>query len=83
MNKVIALVFLFLAVISCRVQRDMEKDEGKVKVLSTIAQIGDIVSQIGGDRVSSGVLVQRELNPHTYELVKGDGEKIASAEVIF
>ena len=52
-------------------------------MLSTIAQIGDLVSQIGGDRIESQVLVQRELNPHIYELVKGDDEKISSAAVIF
>jgi manganese/zinc/iron transport system substrate-binding protein len=60
-----------------------EESNNKIKILSTIAQIDDLVSEIGGDRVQSSVLVRGELNPHTYELVKGDDEKIQQADVVF
>lgn len=56
---------------------------GKVKVLATIAMIDDLVKQIGGDRVDSAVLIKGELDPHSYQLVKGDDEKLAFADVIF
>lgn len=59
------------------------EETGRIKTLSTIAQIGDVVSEIGGDRVDSFVLVRGELNPHTYELVKGDDEKIQGAVKVF
>lgn len=58
-------------------------DNGKVKILSTIGQIGDLVAKIGGDRVDSLVLITGELDPHSYELVKGDGEKLSRADLIF
>jgi manganese/zinc/iron transport system substrate-binding protein len=59
------------------------KEDGKVKILSTVGQIGDLVSTIGGERVDAIVLIQGELDPHSYELVKGDGEKLARADLIF
>lgn len=57
-------------------------DNGKIKVLSTIAQIGDIAAEVGGERVDCLVLVPGELDPHSYEIVKGDGEKLARADLI-
>ncbi len=56
---------------------------GKVKVLATTSMIGDIVNQIGGDQVDTWVLIRNGLDPHSYQLVKGDDEKLASAQVIF
>ncbi len=59
------------------------QDNGKVKVLSTIAQIGDLAAKVGGERVDGWVLVPGDLDPHSYELVKGDGEKVSRADLIF
>lgn len=56
---------------------------GKIKVLSTTAMIDDIVGQIGKDRIDHIVLITGEIDPHSYELVKGDGEKLSLAQVIF
>ena len=87
-NILFALFALGLAV-SCGKKKSISplsewmQDSGKVKVLSTIAQIGDLVTFIGGERVESWVLVPFELDPHSYDLVKGDGEKLARADRIF
>lgn len=59
------------------------EENGKIKVLSTTAQIGDLVSAIGGERVDGWVLIRGDLDPHSYELVKGDGEKLKRADLIF
>lgn len=59
------------------------QDNGKVKVLSTTAMIDDLVKQIGGDHLDTLVLIQGELDPHSYQLVKGDDEKLAFAQLIF
>ena len=56
---------------------------GKVKVLSTTSMVDDIVAQIGGDRIDHIALITGEIDPHSYELVKGDDEKLALAQVIF
>jgi manganese/zinc/iron transport system substrate-binding protein len=59
------------------------QNNGKVKVLSTTAIIDDLVKQVGGEHVDSIALIQGELDPHSYQLVKGDDEKLAFSQIIF
>ncbi len=59
------------------------RDSEKIKVLSTTAMIDDIVGQVGGDRIDHIALICGEIDPHSYELVKGDDEKLERAQVIF
>lgn len=56
---------------------------GKVKVLSTIAMIHDLVQEVGSEHIDPYLLIKGELDPHSYQLVKGDDEKIAFADLIF
>lgn len=63
--------------------RDWIKADGKLKVLSTTAMVNDLVKAVGGDHVSSLTLIQGELDPHSYQLVKGDDEKLRYAALIF
>lgn len=56
---------------------------GKIKVLCSIAMIEDIVKQVSGENADTLTLVTGELDPHTYQLVKGDDEKLAFADIIF
>jgi manganese/zinc/iron transport system substrate-binding protein len=59
------------------------EDNGKLKVLATTGMIQDLVQIIGGEYVDSLALIQGELDPHTYQLVKGDDEKLQFADIIF
>lgn len=59
------------------------ENNGKIKVLSTIAMISDLVSHVGGEHVEVLTLIQGELDPHSYQLVKGDSEKFLRADLIF
>lgn len=78
---------LLLNVISCSKRtndlQDWMQDDTKVKVLSTTQMISDIVKQVGGSHVAALALIKGELDPHTYQLVKGDDEKLAYADLIF
>lgn len=55
----------------------------KVKVLSTTPIIDDLVTRIGGERIDSLSLMDRSMDPHSYELVKGDDEKFSVAQIVF
>ncbi len=55
----------------------------KVKVLCTTPIIDDLVSRIGGERIDSLSLMDRTIDPHSYELVKGDDEKFLVAKIVF
>ena len=61
----------------------LDEPNGKVKVLSTIAMINDIVKQVGGEYVNSYTLIKGDLDPHSYQLVKGDDETLSFADLIF
>jgi manganese/zinc/iron transport system substrate-binding protein len=63
--------------------KNWKESNGKLKVLSTIAMIGDLVQYIGDGYVDTWTLIQGELDPHTYQLVKGDDEKLGFADIIF
>lgn len=58
-------------------------DNGKLKVLSTTGMIDDLVNRIGGEHVDTMILIQGDLDPHSYQLVKGDDEKLLFAQLIF
>lgn len=58
-------------------------DKNKIKVLSTTAMIDSLVGAIGGEKIVHIPLIFGEIDPHSYELVKGDGEKFAQAGVVF
>ncbi len=81
------IIILFFA--SCTSSpQGMKLDEwmensGKVKVLSTTQMIDDLVEAVGGERVDHLVLIQGEIDPHSYELVKGDDEKLSFADLVF
>jgi manganese/zinc/iron transport system substrate-binding protein len=86
--KKFALVALLVAFV-CGCSRhehpasQWRRENGKLKILTTIAMIDDMVKLIGGEYVDSIPLIRGELDPHSYQLVKGDDEKFARADLIF
>lgn len=92
MNRLFYLFLTFvLLLVSCEPSAENSRDSlrvwmqpnGKLKVLSTIAMIDDLVDQIGGPYVDGITLIKGDLDPHSYQLVKGDDEKLAFADLIF
>ena len=82
LKKVILTLLAPLLFLGCG-PSEWAHEDGKIKILSTTAQIGDLVRAIGGDRVDSWVLIRGDLDPHSYEMVKGDGERLNRADLIF
>lgn len=90
-NSMRCLFFAFLLLCGCS-QNDLRTkssldhfmaDNGKLKILSTTGIINDMVGQIGGEYIDHLALINGELDPHSYELVKGDNEKIHFAKIVF
>ena len=89
MKKLFALVALSLLLfVGCskgpkqNLNQWMAQD-GCLKVLSTTAMVEDVVKQVGGEEICSLCLIIGDLDPHSYELVKGDDEKLQTADLIF
>ncbi len=75
---------LFLAACGNEVEsskNDLSSD--KVKVVTTIAQIGEPLSVIGGDRVEVESLMGPSVDPHLYNPTQSDVKKVDEADVIF
>ncbi|MCM3742092.1 zinc ABC transporter substrate-binding protein [Oceanobacillus luteolus] len=60
-----------------------EESDEKIKVLTTIAQIGEPLSVIGGDRLEVESLMGPSVDPHLYNPTQSDIAKVDDAEIIF
>ncbi|MBY7141995.1 zinc ABC transporter substrate-binding protein [Virgibacillus sp. NKC19-3] len=65
-----------------------EQSEGdgngeKINVVTTIAQIGEPLSVIGGDRVEVESLMGPGVDPHVYNATQGDISTMDGADVVF
>lgn len=87
MKKILYFLFFPLVLISCFASKESKplyfEKNGKLKVLSTIAMIDQIVKEVGGEEIDTLCLIEGELDPHSYELLKGDFEKFMRADLIF
>ena len=63
---------------------DKQEDTGnKIKVVTTIGMITDLVQEIGGEKVSVQGLMGPGIDPHLYRASEGDVAKLANANIIF
>lgn len=88
MRRLLNTILCSLLLTGCQSSEDLAskswfQPSAKVKVLATTEIIGDLVKRVGGDQVDVLVLIRGELDPHSYQLVKGDDEKIRFADLIF
>jgi len=57
--------------------------DGAIHVVTTIAQIAEPLSVIGGDRVRVESLMGPGVDPHLYQASQGDIRKLGSADAVF
>jgi zinc/manganese transport system substrate-binding protein len=58
-------------------------ETGKLPVVASFSIIGDLVKEIGADRVSVSTIVGPDGDAHVYQPTPADGRRIAQAKVIF
>ncbi|HEV3186004.1 MAG TPA: metal ABC transporter substrate-binding protein [Xanthobacteraceae bacterium] len=70
---------------SFAVTRAPAQDSGahKIKAVATISIIGDLVRNVGGDRVAVATLVGSNADAHVYSPTPGDVRTVAAANVVF
>ncbi len=56
---------------------------GKLRVVTTIGMITDIVKNVGGERVEVTGLMGPGVDPHLYKASAGDVQRLTSAQLIF
>lgn len=55
----------------------------KPYVVSTTAQIGDVIRNIGGDRISVDYIMGSGVDPHLYQPTRSDMSKFMRADLVF
>lgn len=60
-----------------------ESKNDKINIVTTIAQIGEPLSVIGGERVNVKSLMGPSVDPHLYNATHGDIQKIEDADIAF
>ncbi len=72
---------LFLA--ACGERSEQTEKEDVIHVVTTIAQIGEPLSVIGGDRVQVESLMGPSVDPHLYNPTQSDMARVDEADIIF
>lgn len=60
-----------------------ERVSSKPRAVATTAMIAEIVERVAQDKFEVECLIKGDIDPHSYELVKGDLAKLKKADVIF
>ncbi|MDG0813415.1 metal ABC transporter solute-binding protein, Zn/Mn family [Cohnella rhizosphaerae] len=87
----VAMVFLFLAILvalntACANGGDRTGENGqsgKIRIVTTIAQIAEPLAVIGGDKVAVDSLMGPGVDPHLYAATQGDIKKLQSGDIVF
>ncbi|MFA9556695.1 metal ABC transporter solute-binding protein, Zn/Mn family [Evansella sp. AB-rgal1] len=77
------LVATILFIGGCNNETSTNEEEGAIQVVTTISQIGEPLSVIGGDRVKVESLMGPSVDPHLYNATQGDISTIEGADLIF
>lgn len=79
----IALV-LVIVLAACTSNESAENaDDGKLRIVATVGQIGDLAERIGGEHVTVTTLMGAGTDPHQYVATEGDVETLQNADIIF
>ena len=57
--------------------------DDKLKVVATTTIVGDVVSQVGGDRIELSILLPVGTDPHGFDPTPHDIAKVAEADLVF
>ena len=57
--------------------------ERTIEVVATTGMVGDIVREIGGERLQVTTLMGPGVDPHLYKASEGDVERLAKADIVF
>jgi manganese/zinc/iron transport system substrate-binding protein len=81
--SIFLISIIFISLSACSNDSITNGQEGKIQVVATIAQIGDVVKEVGGEHVNVTSLMGPGTDPHLYKAVHSDIEAMTNADIIF
>lgn len=83
-KMVLAGIFMMVVFLTgCSSETTQSEEDGKLTVVTTIAQIAEPISIIGGDKVEVRSLMGPGVDPHLYTATQGDIQKMEDADIVF
>ncbi|MFN0218130.1 MAG: metal ABC transporter substrate-binding protein [Hyphomicrobium sp.] len=79
---VISTVATLIAVVAA-LPADPASAAEKTKVVATFSILGDLVTQVGGDRVDVSTLVDADGDAHVYSPTPADAKTVKAAKIVF
>jgi ABC-type Zn uptake system ZnuABC Zn-binding protein ZnuA len=78
-----ALAGVVLAMLAVACRSDPGSDPGRLRVVTTVSPITNLVQNVGGGRVEVAGIVPEGTNSHTFEPAPSDARVMAEADVVF
>ena len=73
---------LLLALVALLGMADVSLAQNRIKVVATFSILGDVVAQVGGDRIELVTLVGPDADAHTYQTKPSDARAVAMAQAM-
>lgn len=80
--NILTIIATAFVLIGCG-KSDNKTTSGKIKTVSSITIINDIVKNIGGERVDTKSICPVGIDPHTYRSKPGDPKMISESDIVF
>lgn len=84
-SRLIVLAVLLIALFAAACGSDSEggSSDSEMTAVATTTQLGDLVRQVGGDRVAVEQILEPNADPHDYEPRPSDARSLGEAGVVF
>ncbi len=77
------IIFFIAGLSACQLTPEPLNSTGKLKVVATTTIVGDVVAQVGGDRIDLNVLLPVGADPHSFSPAPQDIARVADASLVF
>lgn len=81
--KKLGLLILMISILGCgKKERMNQKINRKLNIVATTTMLGDLVKEIGGNKVNVKVLMNKGVSPHSYQPKLSDTKNIVEGDLL-
>lgn len=80
--NILLMIGLIVLIVACGKQKTEDKNDGKIKITTTLNYFVNLAEEIGKEKVIVTGLMQQGEDPHLYVATAGDVEKLEKADLV-